>query len=160
MMTLSKRRVDLGLFLTLLAFAVAAFSVTATFPSPLLPGYPGSAMFPRLVLATMGILAAFGVLRALFTGSDRYAGKVTTVPVLPFAAILAVLVVFVALMAVAGMEVAIFAFVAAGYWYRTRRPLAALLAGIATVAVVYVLFVQELSVQLPLTVLPRYATWL
>ena len=54
------------------------------------------------------------------------------------------------------MEVAVFAFIAGGVYVRSRRVLLAAGAGLVSVVIVYVLFVQALSVHLPLTFLPRY----
>mgnify|MGYP001179523149 FL=1 len=153
MLTLSKRSVDLALFTLFLVLAVGAFLLTFDFPRPLLPGYPGSAMFPRLVLATMGVLAALGLLRCLVGG--RTDGEVR-LPVRAFGLSLAALLAFAALMAVAGMEIAIFLFVATSLWLRSRRVAVAAAAGVAGVAVAYLLFVQVLSVHLPLVILPRY----
>ena len=156
MMRVRKRSLDLALFGALLALSAAAYAVTWTFPNPLLPGYPGSAMFPRVVLVGMGILAAFGIARSLLAGKRQQADEIVEADMAPFAAAVAVLLLFALLLSAAGMEVAVFAFVGGGWWFRFRRIAPAAIAGAAAVLVIYVLFVQVLSVDLPLTFLPRY----
>ena len=151
---LSRRAADLGLFATFLVIAVLAYLRTATFPSPLLPGYPGSAMFPRLVLATMGVICVFGLLRALLRPSADAAP--VTIEIGPFAAIVAAIAAFGLALTLAGMEVAVFAFIGGALFYRTRKIGLAVGCGLAAVIVTYALFVQALSVHLPLTFLPRY----
>ena len=154
--TLTRRRADLILFTVFLVFAVGAYQVTSTFPSPLLPGYPGSAMFPRIVLVTMGVIAAFGVLRSVLSGAKKAPRGTVSIPVTPFVASIAYLCAFAALLTLLGMEVAVFAAIAGGLYYRTRSLVFSACFGLGAVFVVYLLFVQALSVHLPLLVLPRY----
>ncbi len=151
-----RRLADLLLYALFLVLSVAAFSVTHTFPSPLLPGYPGSAMFPRLVLIAMGIICAFGLVRVLLQKEkDAHAAPIE-LPVGSYLAIVACLVAFAAMLGALGMEVAVFVFIAGLLMFRTRKPLLSAGAGLASVIVTYLLFVQALSVHLPLTFLPRY----
>lgn len=154
--TLTRRQADLILFTVFLVFALGAYQFTASFPSPLLPGYPGSAMFPRLVLVTMGVIAAFGVLRGIRASGERAPRGRVTIPVTPIVASIAFLCVFAALLTLLGMEVAVFAAIAGALFYRTRKALFSLSFGLGAVIVVYLLFVQVLSVHLPLLLLPRY----
>jgi hypothetical protein len=154
--TLTRRQADLILFTVFLVFAIGAYQVTASFPSPLLPGYPGSAMFPRIVLVTMGVIAAFGVLRNVLTAGKKAPRGTVSIPVTPFVASIAYLCAFAALLNLLGMEVAVFAAIAGGLYYRTRSLLFSACFGFGAVVVVYLLFVQALSVHLPLLILPRY----
>jgi hypothetical protein len=156
-----RRGAEIGLYGLFLAVAVVAFAYTATFPAPLLRGYPGSAMFPRLVLAAMGAICALGIARAalLALGGAAPAGAPIRLPLAPFAAVIAAVAVFVVLLAAAGMEIAVFALIGGGLWFRTRRPVVAAVAGVLAVGVVYLVFAQALSVHLPLTMLPRYPGW-
>lgn len=150
-----RRHADFFLYAIFLALTVAGYSVTGSFPSPLLPGYPGSAMFPRLVLIVMGVICVFGLLRTLL----RPAGVAEAPVQLEIGGYLLIvlsLIGFALLLTFVGMEVAVFTFIAGGVFVRTRKPLRSAGAGLAAVAVVYVLFVQALSVHLPLAVLPRY----
>ena len=150
-----RRRADIFLYSAFLLLTLIAYSVPGSFPSPLLAGYPGSAMFPRLVLIVMGIICVFGLVRVLLrparTGDEplkfEFGGYLLTV---------CSLVAFALLLTFVGMEVAVFAFIAGGVYVRSRRVLLAAGAGLVSVVIVYVLFVQALSVHLPLTFLPRY----
>lgn len=150
-----RRRADIILYTGFLILTLIAYSVTGSFPSPLLAGYPGSAMFPRLVLIVMGIICAFGLARVLLTPA-RVSAAPLKFEIGGYLLIVASLIGFALLLTFVGMEVAVFVFIAGGIFVRTRRALVSAGAGLAAVAVVYVLFVQALSVHLPLTVLPRY----
>lgn len=153
---LTRRQADLILFVVFFVFALGAFQVTDSFPSPLLPGYPGSAMFPRIVLVTMAVIAIFGILRGVFTGGARAPRGRIEIPVTPFVASIAFLCAFAALLTLLGMEVAVFAAIFGALYYRTRNLLFSIGFGLGAVVVVYLLFVQALSVHLPLLFLPRY----
>lgn len=155
MVTFSRWWVDLVLFTAFLLLAVLAFALTFSFPRPLLPGYPGSAMFPQLVLGTMGAMALLGIVRTVARRADL-SPQIVNVPLFPFALAILSLCVVAALLEVAGMEIAVFMFVAGALWLRTRKIGVPALAGVLSVIVVYALFVQALSVHLPLLFLPRY----
>lgn len=150
-----RRRADIFLYSGFLLLTVVAYSVTGSFPSPLLAGYPGSAMFPRLVLIVMGIICIFGLVRVLVSPS-----RATDLPLLfefrGYLLTVCSLIGFALLLTYVGMEVAVFVFIAGGVFVRSRRVLLSAGAGLISVVVVYGLFVQALSVHLPLTVLPRY----
>lgn len=154
--TISRRAANIGLFAFFLIFAIAAYSVTASFPSPLLPGYPGSAMFPRLVLVTMGLVCVVGLGRAITASAGATEQGFISIPIGPVSGVILYLLAFAALLYFLGTEIAVFAAVAGCLWARWRKPLIAMLAGIAAVLVVYFVFVQALSVHLPLLFLPRY----
>lgn len=158
---ISRRHAEIGLYGLFLAIAVVAFVHTASFPAPLLRGYPGAAMFPRLVLAAMAGFCILGLVRALALAIGAGAAPRASLRLHlgPFLGVAAAIAAFVVLLTAAGMEIAVFALVAGGLWFRARRPIVAAIAGVAAVGVVYVLFVQTLSVHLPLTVLPRYPGW-
>jgi hypothetical protein len=153
-----RRWANLVLFLFFLALSIAAYSITGGFPSPLIPGYPGSAMFPQLILVVMGCICSFGVVRCFVTKQGGVAANEATVtfPLVPFLLIIGALLGFAGVMLIAGAEMAIFVFIAGAVWLRTRRTLVSVGAGAASVVVVYLLFVQALSVSLPLQFLPRY----
>lgn len=151
-------------------FAGWIYSLTAGFPRPLLPGYPGSAMFPRLAVALMALFSLLGLVREVIglrraqasaaapaANDEGDAGDPTRL--VDVVAVFAILAGFVAVTEYLGMEVGVFAFTALMIYLVTRKPVAALLAGVVSVAVVYLLFVQALSVFMPLTFLPRYINW-
>jgi len=150
-----RRRADIFLYSAFLLLTLVAYSVTGSFPSPLLAGYPGSAMFPRLVLIVMGIICLFGLVRVLIS-SVKKTDAPLKFEIGGYFLIVASLIGFALLLTFVGMEVAVFAFIAGGVFVRSRRVLLSAGAGLAAVVVVYFLFVQALSVHLPLMILPRY----
>lgn len=151
----SRKRADIFLYTFFLLLTLVAYSVTGNFPSPLLAGYPGSAMFPRLVLIVMGIICLFGLIRVLMAPA-RVADVPLQLEIGGYLLIVASLIGFALALNFIGMEVAVFGFIAGGIFVRTRRAFMSAAAGIAAVVVVYALFVQALSVHLPLAILPRY----
>ncbi len=151
----SRKRADIFLYTFFLLLTLVAYSVTGNFPSPLLAGYPGSAMFPRLVLIVMGIICLFGLIRVLMAPA-RVADVPLQLEIGGYLLIVASLIGFALALNFIGMEVAVFGFIAGGIFVRTRRAFMSAGAGIAAVVVVYALFVQALSVHLPLAILPRY----
>ncbi|WP_265516832.1 tripartite tricarboxylate transporter TctB family protein [Nitratireductor luteus] len=155
-LNLPKRSANAGLFLIFLVLSVVAYSVTGSFPSPLLPGYPGSAIFPRIILAAMAVICIFGLLRVFFAPRRATDGESIVISVVPFLLIAAALLIFALLLAFVGTEVAILVLISVPLWLRTRNILVSGLAGLASVAVVYLLFAQALSVHLPLQFLPRF----
>lgn len=151
----SRKRADIFLYAFFLLLTLVAYSVTGNFPSPLLAGYPGSAMFPRLVLIVMGIICLFGLIRVLMAPA-RVADVPLQLEIGGYLLIVASLIGFALALNFIGMEVAVFGFIAGGIFVRTRRAFMSAGAGIASVVLVYALFVQALSVHLPLAILPRY----
>jgi hypothetical protein len=154
--TLNRRWVNACIFAFFLVFSGFAYSVTGTFPSPLLPGYPGSAMFPRLVLIVMAVISFFGLVRLLLSHNPSAPKETITLPFFQFLGVVSLLLGFAALLGLFGMEVAVFGLIGGCIWFRTRKILISAGAGVASVLVVYFLFVQALSVHLPLLILPRY----
>ena len=152
--TIKRRHADIGLFGLFLALAILAFRHTGSFPDPLLRGYPGSAMFPRLVLAAMALFCALGIARRLL--APDIAARPISLPVGGLARAVAVAAGFVLLFAAVGVEVASFIAAAGAIWLQSRRLGLALGVGVFTVIVVYAIFVQLLGVHLPLAFLPRY----
>lgn len=152
------------------AFALLAswvFVLTASFPQPLLPGYPGSAMFPRFAVGLMGFFSIIGLLRETYRlvretdQNEPAAAEESAEPVSTgsFAIVLGILIAFVVVTELAGMEVGVFTFTAASLYMVTRKALISTLGGISSVIIVYFLFVQALSVFMPLAFLPRYLNW-
>jgi hypothetical protein len=142
------------LFGVLLAISVAGYAMTASFPSPLLPGYPGSAMFPRIALVSLGVFSAFGLARALLARGTG--GPPLRFELAGWAAVVASLAAFAVVIRLLGTEIAAFGFVAGCLWFRRRDVVVPVVSGLLSVAFVYLVFVQLLSVHLPLLFLPRY----
>ena len=113
-------------------------------------------MLPRLVLIAMGVISVFGLLRSILTRRPTNDDARLDIPLMAFAAIVLVLAAFSAVLTLIEMEVAIFLMVAGCLYFRSRSLPTALGNALASIIVVYVIFVQALSVHLPLTFLPRY----
>jgi len=156
-----------GLFALLASWV---FTLTADFPQPLLPGYPGSAMFPRLAVGLMGLFSTLGFIRELFRlmsgrsalpveRSDTEGGLGSRSGASGAVLSCIVLMLFVAIIEYVGMEPAVFLFCSLMTYVATRRVGASLVSGVASVLVVYLVFVQGLSVFMPLAFLPRYLSW-
>jgi hypothetical protein len=153
---LTQRQASAGVYGFFLLFSIAAYSVTAGFPSPLIPGYPGSAMFPRLVLITMGVICLWGIATMLLTGRGATGARSIEIPMQSFLLIMGMLGAFAVMLTLAGMEVAILVMIGVTIWIRTRNLIISAVSGISAIAIVYLVFVQLLSVPLPLLFLPRY----
>ena len=153
---LKQRLASAGLYGVFLLLAIAAFSVTAGFPSPLLAGYPGSAMFPRIVLIAMGLVCVWGLTSVLLTPRGAIGKDIIEIPLTGFVAVMAMLAAFTFLLSFAGMEIAVLVTIGVTIWIRTRDMAIAATSAIGATIVVYVVFVQLLSVHLPLQFLPRY----
>ncbi len=154
--TLYRRWLNFGVFGFFLVLSLLAYSVTGSFPSPLLPGYPGAAMFPRLTLIAMGTISAFGMLKVFLSGGGANAQGEITLPLGKFLAVVGLLVAFTLCLSQIGLEISVFALIAGSLWFRSRKVVVPVVAGLISVGVVYLIFVQALSVGLPLLFLPRY----
>jgi len=146
-------------------FALLALYVTVSFDPPVLPGFPGAAFFPRLVLVALLLFGAMLALRAWRGRRRRLAsagnGRVDVddlVDFRPWPVVLGCGAAFgaIAAMQVAGFEIAGTLFIGAALAIRTRRWLLSALVGALSAVVMYAVFVLALQVHLPLLFLPRY----
>lgn len=165
--TLRKARTDRVLFTLLLILAAAAFAWTFTFPPPVMRGYPGAALFPQIILIALALFSLSGLWRNYritharaqgVAAPKEFDGKIH-LRLDALAATVISLAAFVAVLEYAGMEPAVFLYLAGVLHVRTRRPLLALACGFFGAAGVYFLFVQAIDVHLPLMFLPRYLGW-
>jgi len=146
-------------------FALVALYVTASFDPPVLPGFPGAAFFPRLVLVALLLFGAMLVLRT-WRGRRRRAASAENagadvddpIDFHPWPLVLGCAAAFgaIAAMQVAGFEIAGTLFIGAALAIRTRRWLLSASIGALSTAVMYAVFVLALQVHLPLLFLPRY----
>jgi len=144
-------------------FALLALYVTVSFDPPVLPGFPGAAFFPRLVLVALLLFGAMLAFRA-WRGRRRASAGNSRVDVddqvdfRPWPVVLGCGAAFgaIAAMQVAGFEIAGTLFIGAALAIRTRRWLLSALVGALSAAVMYAVFVLALQVHLPLLFLPRY----
>lgn len=161
--TLRKTRTDRALFALLLVLAAAAFAWTFTFPPPVMRGYPGAALFPQIILTALALFSLSGLWRnyriARAQGARTAKDGDIHLRLGALAATVTSLAAFVAVLEYAGMEPAVFLYLAGVLYVRTRRPFLALACGFFGAAGVYLLFVQAIDVHLPLLFLPRYLGW-
>lgn len=132
----------------------------------LLPGYPGDAFFPRLIL---GFTAIFGALvlalgwRSIRRGepAEISYGSDASLDWMETAIVTILSLAYALLVAPVGFEIATTAYVAALLAPRLIMPwpralALALLAAVATTAFLYLVFVIGLKVSVPLLFLPQY----
>lgn len=145
------RHHDVAVAAVVLAIAAAAFATTYTFeevPAALMQGL-GAEIFPRLVLAIIGIL---GIVMA-FQARHRLPEALETIPPLVFTTAASMLVFFVGVWLI-GMLPSMFVFlVGVGWmWGERRRPLLLAVSAILCVAI-WLVFVKLFGIALPHSVL-------
>lgn len=165
---LSKRRMVLATTALMLCGFACLFYVTTLMPASILPGYPGDAFFPQLVLvftAFFGILVlVLGIQSARIT-TPGICGEPADAPVkldlLETGIVTAVAIGYILLLEHAGHEIATTLFVFVLLWPRLfaepiRATLIAAVGAVVTMLLVYVVFILGLGIFLPLRWLPRY----
>ena len=155
---------------TLLIFLWLLFMLyeTTNMAPAILPGYPGDAFFPRLVLIYGLICSGFILVRGLLLqrGSSLTAGEAETFSIhLPeFAAVCLLVIAYGLLLQPVGFEITTFALmmilltprIRAGGLGAGRSLLYALGLALPTTLICYVAFGLILRIPLPLLFLPRY----
>lgn len=145
------RHTDVTIALVVIAIAAVTYAVTFTFdevPEALMQGL-GAAIFPRLVLATIALLA----LLLAFQARGQAAEIRETVPPMVYATVAAMAAFFVGVWLV-GMLASMFLFmIGLGWMWDERRlvPLAASAAGL-TLAI-WLVFVRVFGIALPHSIL-------
>lgn len=153
---------DLGAAIVLLLFCAWAYYVTTTFDPPVLRGFPGAAFFPQLILLVLLLLALLLLGRSVMArsampraGDGAGAGEYHF-EIGPFLLIVGAVFLLIAGIRMVGFEIATVLFLTVLLGLRSGRWLQALLVGLVSTGVMYLLFVQLLRVHLPLMLLPRY----
>jgi len=133
-------------------------------PPPFLPGYPGDAFFPTLVLVMIAFFGVIVLLKALFSSrepdvpSGEPAGPVQ-IDIVETLIVAGLGIAFIQLLFPLGLEIALFMLMFALLFPRLLMPwpMAAMWASVGalcTLAVIYLGFVIGLKVFLPLKFLP------
>jgi putative tricarboxylic transport membrane protein len=147
---------------------VALFIDTFNMMPSILPGYPGDAFYPRLVLGFSAIFALIILARGIFLPQAAAAAghEASTFDVhwLELVAVFALSIIYIAVLEPIGFEVATTLFMLCLIGPRLLMPpLKALVigsaAGVATMLFLYVCFVPLLKTFLPLKFLPRYLSF-
>lgn len=148
----------------IIAAGAALYWNTLSFFPSLLPGYPGDAFFPQLVLGFLFICcSAFllgHALRRLKWRTAATSADTVELPLWRFLSVIAVVCAYVYLLPVAGFELSTFAFVLVTMTTRLRGSAAVqavkgLALAFVTTLLCYAAFVMALNVSLPLKILPR-----
>lgn len=159
---ISQRSGDIAGALIFMAISVGAFLVTLDFLPPVLPGDPGAAFFPRLIVGVIFLFGLILLIRRLRSGRPREDdpdGSMNTGAVIDLASFgvttLSVLA-LIAGMATVGFEPAAFGFLFILLGWRTGRWVWAGITSVIAVALMYLTFVALLKVHLPMLFLPKY----
>ena len=158
----SQRSGDIAGALIFMGLSVGAYLVTLDFLPPVLPGDPGAAFFPRLIL---GVIFLFGLILLIRRLRGRHprggdpGGSTNTGAVIDLVSFgvttLSVLALIVG-MATVGFEPAAFGFLFILLGWRTGRWIWAGITSVIAVALMYLTFVVLLKVHLPMLFLPKY----
>lgn len=164
-MKIDKKTAELGMIGAVAAAAIILYWNTYSFMPSMLPGYPGDAFFPRIILIFMlacSIAASAEiVLPDLRRNRHDEARRTIEIDIVAVGIIAAAVIVYAVALSYAGFEISTFVFVLvlltpalAG----SRMFALAKAAGIALAAVIvlYFCFVIFLDVDFPLLFLPRY----
>lgn len=163
---ISLRKADIVSGVVLLAFCAAAYYLTLSWLPPVMPGDPGAAFFPRISLIVIAIFSALLLFKSVTARGaaendsveDKLAGS-TFLNLSGFAMTVLYGGITVIAMAVIAFEIPAFLFLFAMLGMRTKRWVWSLVTALATVAIMYVVFVLMLKVRLPLLFLPQYVSF-
>lgn len=164
-MKIDKKTAELAAIGAVAAAAIVLYWNTYSFMPSMLPGYPGDAFFPRIILTFIlacSIAAAIEI--AAFSAREKKRDEsrpVLDVDVTGIAMVSAAVIIYVIALAYVAFEISTFLFVLAlltPALTGSRLIAVAKAAGIAlvTVLVIYFCFVILLDVDFPLLFLPRY----
>lgn len=165
---LPKRPMVLATTALILCGLVYLFYLTTLMPESLLPGYPGDAFFPQLVLIFTaffgGLVLVLGIQRAR-RGAPGLGGEPADATVkmdlLETGSVAAIAIGYMLLLERVGHEIATTLFMFVLLWPRlfagpVRATVIAAVGALATMLLVYALFVLGLGIFLPLRWLPRF----
>lgn len=164
-MKIDKKAAELGMIGAVAAAAVVLYWNTYSFMPSMLPGYPGDAFFPRIILIFMLACAVVASAEIVLPGVRRNrsdeARRSIEIELIAVGSIAAAVIAYAIALSYVGFEISTFVFVVvlltpalAG----SRIFALAKAAGVALVAVIvlYFCFVVFLDVDFPLLFLPRY----
>lgn len=154
---ISQRTGDIAGALIFIAVGIIAFLVTLDFLPPVLPGDPGAAFFPRLIVS---VLILFGVIlviqRLRGRTPDDDSTNTVDVDVASFTVTVGSVLGLILVMDYVGFEPAAVAFLFILLGWRTGRWIWALITSVVAMLLMYLTFVALLKVQLPMLFLPKY----
>lgn len=155
---INPRTGDITGALLFIAAGIVAFVISLDFQPPVLPGDPGAAFFPRLIVSVMllfGIILVVQRLRAREPDNGDATASVA-IDLSSFSVTVASVLGLILVMDYVGFEVAAVAFLFILLGWRTGRWVWALITSVVAMLIMYVTFVALLKVQLPMLFLPKY----
>lgn len=164
-MKIDKKTAELTAIGAVAAAAIVLYWNTYSFMPSMLPGYPGDAFFPRIILTfILACSIAAAVEIVAFGAHEKERGEPRSgigIDIVGIAAVAAAVIVYVIALSYVAFEISTFVFVLAlltPALTGSRMIAVAKAAGIAavTVLVLYFCFVILLDVDFPLLFLPRY----
>lgn len=161
--SVSQRRATLVVTLITTAFFAMMLWRTLGFPPSMLPGYPGDAFFPQLIIG-FGLIWCAILIYRLVRGSDIITTDdeaVVVIPVGGFVAVCAYVIAYVMLLAPLGFEITTFLFMSVLFLTRFRGDLPArfvriVIVSLITTIVSWACFAIILNVNFPVKILPDY----
>lgn len=167
-MKLRRKQNDLGVIALIVACTLYLLWRTRSFAPSLLPGYPGDAFFPRIVLIFILICAAVIILQALKGSRGKLPAKAPRedieIDVRGLTVALAFVVGYLVVFSMIGFEIATFLFLLGLLRVRVKATgmrawiIASVVSALA-VLVLYFCFVLLLGVEMPLLFLPEYVNF-
>lgn len=155
---ISPRTGDIAGALIFIAAGVVAYCVSLDFLPPVLPGDPGAAFFPQLIVGVMLVFSAILVIQRLRRRKQDDIENSATVGVDVSSFIVTVVSVLglILVMDYVGFEPAAVGFLFILLGWRTGRWVWALATSVIAMLLMYAIFVALLKVQLPMLFLPKY----
>ena len=161
--TVSQRRATLVVTLVTAAFFAMMLWRTFGFPPSMLPGYPGDAFFPQLIIV-FGLIWCAILLYRLMSGGDIITSDdeaVVEIPIGGFVAVCLYVVAYVMLLDPLGFEITTFLFMSVLFLTRFRGELPARIVRIVIVSLIttivsWACFAIVLNVNVPVKILPDY----
>ncbi|HAA91057.1 MAG TPA: hypothetical protein DCS82_13100 [Rhodospirillaceae bacterium] len=161
--SVSQRRATIVVTLVTTAFFGMMLWRTVSFPQSMLPGYPGDAFFPQLIIG-FGLIWCAILLYRLMSGKDLITTDdvaVVVIPVRDFILVCVYVVAYVMLLTPLGFEITTFLFMSVLFLTRFRGELKARLVRIVIVSLITTLvswacFAIILNVNFPVKILPDY----
>lgn len=166
-MRLRRKQNDLGVTALIVGCTLFLFWRTRSFAPSLLPGYPGDAFFPRIVLTFILICAAVVVLQALKGSRGKLVAEAPRdieIDLHGLTVALAFVVGYLVVFSIIGFEIATFLFLLGLLRVRVKATgmrawiIASVVSALA-VLVLYFCFVLLLGVDMPLLFLPEYVNF-
>lgn len=169
-MTINKKTADFITMILLIIGLSYLFYYTSTFPPSMLPGYPGDAFFPRLVIGFTLICCATVIIKIILQHFQKNGGAssmndsseetITVEPVM-LVYMAALVLAFTFLLPVIGFELCTFLYLfilLITRWFEDLKPkiIKVGLLCLFTTLFFYVSFVVLLNVAFPVKILPAY----